>query len=70
MGAFSLGVNRVARATVLRGWEAWELVAAAALNKRELLVSVGTCTYSCCLKVFVAFMCLVNCIFTSNFITD
>lgn len=23
MGAFTLGVNRVARATVLRGWEAW-----------------------------------------------
>lgn len=24
MGAFTLGVNRVARATVLRGWEAWD----------------------------------------------
>jgi hypothetical protein len=23
MGAFTLGVNRVARATLLRGWEAW-----------------------------------------------
>lgn len=25
MGAFTLGVNRVARATLLRGWEAWWL---------------------------------------------
>lgn len=42
MGAFSLGVNRVARATVLRGWEAWDLhLVVAAWNKRELLVSVA-----------------------------
>lgn len=26
MGAFTLGVNRVAKATLLRGWEAWESV--------------------------------------------
>jgi len=39
MRAFSLGVNRVARGTVLRGWEAWDLVVG--LNKREFLVSVA-----------------------------
>lgn len=48
MGAFTLGVNRVARATLLRGWEAWN-PAAAALNKRaSVSVTLILATQSSC----------------------
>lgn len=37
MGAFTLGVNRVARATLLRGWEAQA--------KRKTFIIIITCYY-------------------------